>query len=177
MRNCFPTELAAGDSLQITFSSPEFPATDGWDLTLLLRGPSSLDLAGTPDGSGFVVELSTEDSAELAAGRYRWFVVYAHEVDGLRTTARDGYTDVTANPETLTGDQRSWAARKLAAIEASLLARPDASSYSIGGRTYAFESHAEMLRVRDTLRREVASEDGSNVAGPSVVFGRFGRRS
>lgn len=177
MRNCFPTELAAGDSLQVTFSTSEFLPDDGWELTVLLRGPSSLDLVGTPNGSGFDVELSTEDSADLAPGRYRWFAVYSHDDDGLRTTAREGYTDVSADPTTLTGDQRSWAAQKLAAIEAALLARPDASSYSIGSRTYAFESHAEMMRVRKALLEEIAAQDGSNAAGPAVVFGRFGRRT
>lgn len=175
MRNCFPTELAAGDSLELVFSSSEFPASDGWDLTVLLRGPTSVDLIGTPDGDAFDVVLDTEDSADLTPGRYRWFAVYAHVVDGARTTATDGYVDVSTNPEDVTGDQRTWAKQKLDAIEAQLLVRPDASSYSIGGRTYSFESHAEMLRVREALRREVAAEDGSTRAGPSAVFGRFGR--
>lgn len=175
LRNRFPTELRAGDSLQLQFASAEFPASDGWDLTLLLRGPASLDLVGTPDGDGFDVELTVEDSEDLVPGRYLWFAVYVHDVEGARMTATDGYVDVSANPETLTGDQRSWAARKLAAIETALLTRPDASSYSIGGRSYTFETHEEMLRVRAALRREVAAEDGPYAAGPAVVFGRFGR--
>lgn len=177
MRNCFPTELAAGDSLELTFSNGDFPASEGWELTVLLRGPESLDLVGVADGDAFDVTLTAVQSADLAAGRYRWFLVYSHEDDGLRTTASDGYVDVEVNPETLTGDQRSWAAQHLAAIEAQLLARPDASSYSIGGRNYVYESRAEMMRVREALRREVAAEDGSTLAGPTVVFGRFGRAS
>jgi hypothetical protein len=175
VRNCFPSELAAGDSLQLQFSSPEFPASDGWDLSILLRGPESLDLVGTPDGDVFTVELTTTQSAGLTPGRYRWFAVYSQDSPALRTTARDGTVDVATNPTTVTGDQRSWAAQKLAALEAALLVRPDASSYTIGTRTYSFESHAEMLRVREALRREVAVEDGDESVGPTVVFGRFGR--
>lgn len=177
MRNCFPTELAAGDSLQASFSNSDYLPDDGWGFSLLLRGPVALELVGVPNDTAFDVELTVGDSATLTPGRYRWFAVYTFDSPAERATSLDGYVDVTANPETVTGDQRTWAARKLAAIEAALLVRPDASSYSIGGRTYAFESHAEMMRIREALLAEVAKEDGSMRAGPAVVFGRFGRRS
>lgn len=176
MRNCFPTELAAGDTLSLTFESSDFLPADGWAFSLLLRGPTALELVGTPNGTAFDVELTVGESAGLTPGRYRWFAVYTFDSPAQRTTELDGHVDVSANPESLTGDQRSWAARKLAAIEAALLVRPDASSYSIGGRTYAFESHAEMMRIREALKREVAAEDGSNAAGAAVVLARFGRR-
>lgn len=159
-----PESLVAGDSLSLRIDDPRANPADGWAVQFVLTGPSQqvVEADVDPDiASAFLVQIGSAASAEWASGVYAWVALALNEDADERLTLASGQLTVTPDPLAQEGatEQRSFAAQKLAAIESALIAKSDATSYSLFGRSYSFESHEALLRTRELLRREVAQEE------------------
>lgn len=156
-----PAKVIAGDSYALLLDEPDYPATDGWSLRLVLNGQWQLTKDSTPSGTAHAIALSAADSLSLISGRYRWIVRALK--DSTVTTVRDGVLDVDADPATTpAGNLASFAERALAAIEACLLgaASDEMRMMMIDGRQLQKFSIDELLRARVRFKAEVASEQG-----------------
>lgn len=159
-----PESLVAGDSLSFRVDDARAVPADGWAVQFVLSGPSQQVVEGDvdpDDAAAFLVQIGSSVSAEWVPGVYAWVVLALNEDADARLTLATGQLAVTPDPLTQEGatEQRSFAAQKLAALETALLAKGDATSYSLFGRTYSFESHEALLKAREFLRREVAQEE------------------
>ena len=137
---------------------------DGWTLTYTLStGNYSTTVSSTTDdGGAFAVTAAATVTDDWLAGDYAW---QAKVSDGSETfTIATGTLEVLpdfGNYDGRGNDERSWARRTLAAIEATLegKATKDQISYSIGDRSISRIPPAELMEWRDRLRVEVAAED------------------
>ncbi len=156
-----PTTITAGDSYELLLTEPDYPASAGWSLRLVLNGPSALTQDSVANGDRHALTLTTTKTTGLTAGLYR-FVVKA--INGAAvTTVRDGFSEVkpdlaTAPPGTLA----SWAEQALAAVEAALLgaASDEMRMFMIDGRQVQKYSFDELLRLRSRLKAEIAGAQG-----------------
>ena len=157
-----PAELYAGDSLYFHWSDGDHPASDGWTLSFILNGPGQLTKAGAANAElpdRFDVEIDSTDTADLPAGTYSWVVTVTKS--SQRHVVESGSISVLADPATLSGatEQRSHARQMLAQIETLMLARTDVLSFSLFGRSYSYESRAELRNAYAYWLRRVRAED------------------
>jgi hypothetical protein len=156
-----PSVINAGDSYDLLLEEPDYPATAGWSLRLVLNGPSALTKDSVASGEKHALTLTTANTAGLAAGLYR-FVVKA--INGSTvTTVRNGISDVKPDLATApAGTLASWAEQALAAVEAAILgaASDEMRMFMIDGRQVQKYSFDELLRLRVRLKTEVATEQG-----------------
>jgi hypothetical protein len=162
LRN-MPAELVLGDSIRLRVAaSAEYPLAD-WSPELVLVGPTSLSLSLEVEADGWLFKLPP-DADDLAVGRYGWSLRMLANDETERQTIASGQIQVLPNPSEAEPpiEQRSFARRALETIEAAILRHGTAVlSFSVFGRTYTYESHTELLSVRNRLRAEVAAEDES----------------
>ncbi|KQV51350.1 hypothetical protein [Duganella sp. Root336D2] len=150
-----------------------------WTLTYELRGPSSLTLAGVPDGDGWRVKVSPTDSAALEPGAYTAVMQIVRPDERLTV----GRTNVTVMPDplkiTAPIDARSIAEKALADCEAALASFSGSNgkikSYTIGGRSTEFQSLADIMSLRNFWSRQVrlARAKASGRKNPSALIARF----
>ena len=76
-----PTQFSAGTTVKYrpSLSAYGYAASDGWDLTVFLSGPTfaggaalASGAAGVPDGDAWIVVLAAADTAVLTPGTYSW---------------------------------------------------------------------------------------------------------
>lgn len=160
--------LTAGDSatwydppwLDCQFST--LLASDGWELTYQLRGPTQLTLAAVAEGSGWRTVLSTEDSATLVKATYIWAAYLSRP--GERKTAGGGTIFVKPDLAAVVApiEGRSKARKALEDCEEALASFKSSGgkvkSYTIGTRQTEFHSLADLMMVRDFWQRKVNQE-------------------
>jgi hypothetical protein len=169
-----PTEIAAGVTLEIPITLTAYPAS-GWGMTLVLRGPQAIDLAGTADGDTHVLAADAATTAAWNAGAY-WF--------SLRVTDGTDVVEVDAGELRITPDLaseaagydgRSHAQRVLTAIEAVIEGRAtrDQERYRINNRELQRTPISDLIRLRDRYReearRERAAAKGQSLLGRRVL--------
>jgi len=114
-----PETFSAGSTVQYRRNYADYPADEGWALTLYLAGASTLSKAATADGQGFIVALIAAETAGLTPGMYRW-LERASKGEEVRDADNDVVT-VTLDLATASdGDGQTHNERMLAAIEARL---------------------------------------------------------
>lgn len=158
-----PAQIYVGDSLRVRFDVPGY-SPDEWGLDLALFGPHSTSLNGQPDGSGWLVRLDADNSAEdWTPGVYSWAVQLSQGtgLDSERITVQTGRIEFLPNPSDVADDteQRSFARLALEQLEAAIRQRKTSISFSVFGRTYTYETWEQMLSARSRLLTEVAAED------------------
>jgi hypothetical protein len=168
-----PARFEAGTTLKLRRSFGDYPASDGWSMSLLLRGAGTLDVAATADGTDFLVILSATATAGLAAGTYRWTerVSKAGEV----YTAASGTVDVTLDMGAAgAGEGQTHAERTLALIEAAIEGRipQGMESYTVGGRQVQKIPLVELSKLRGIYAARVwrQKNPGQLTPGLKVVF-------
>jgi hypothetical protein len=161
-------------------------AAAGWQLTYVLRGPASLDLVASADGTSWATTLTAAASAALVAGTYAWAAYVRKAAE--RLTVGTGQIVITADLAAISGvyDTRTAAQRALAACEAAMATfnatGGKVKKYDIAGRAMEFQGIAELMQLHSFWRLKVASEQtASNLAqglgNPRNVYVRFGRPS
>jgi len=146
-----PRSFPAGTTVSWKRSYGDFPPAT-WNLTLHLRGPSSLDVAAAEVAGEFVVTLTAAETATLAPGGYRW----AERVtDGTSTheVAR-GRLNVVLDLATVgPKDALSWEERVLPLLDAALEGRAsrDLDAYVVGGLSVSKMSVRELRRFRNAI--------------------------
>lgn len=162
-----PDTLTAGTTVSYTRAVPDYPATDGWTLTLYLAGKSVLNVAATPSGSDYAVALTAAQTAGLAAGVYTWVERVTKGAE--KHDVGRGVVAVLDDPSTATaGSQQSWEEKTLEVVEAALSGQMTSAiaSYQIGNRAVAKIPARELWQIRNALKAAVAQQRNP---------GRFGR--
>lgn len=137
----------------------------------MLRGPGSIDIDATADGSSFRLNVAASVTAAWAPGRY-WYVLRVSK-DGTVIDVEDGELLVT--PDFAAGgvgyNGNDHVRRVLDAIEAVLEKRAtlDQQRYTINNRELWRTPIPELLVLRDRYRAELSR---NRAAKAGNLFGR-----
>lgn len=172
MTRTIPTAIKAGLTFTTTVESAEYPAPD-WSLVLLLRGPSSITVESTDEGTAHRLHAAATATANWVPGEYSFSLRATNGADVVELEA--GQTVVQPDLAGLTPgtDTRSHIRKVLAAIEAVIERRAslDQERYRINDRELYRTPIAELLKLRDKYRAELAM--AQRVAnGKSTLLGR-----
>ena len=182
------TTLIAGDTLKYITSGPDYPASDGYTATTRLV---RRDAVGTPiafdataSGDDYQFNVLPATTAAWEPDFYTWSLYVSKA--GERYTVDAGELRIKADPALATAplDERSWAARAVAAIEAAIEGRASSVQLeiSIAGRAVKYMSHADLIVARSKLQRELSAEQASadlakGIKRKTRILTRFGRPS
>lgn len=175
-----PASLIAGDTAKWLKTLPDYPATDGWELSyVLINGTNKYTFIGTASGSDHLITVAAATTTAWVPGTYTWRARVSKS--GEVYTVGDGTFKVQSNFDAATLDARTHARRTLDNIEAYLenSANLTAANYSIAGRSLQRIPMPDLLALRDRYRADVARETAANavargLADPRRVFVRFG---
>ncbi len=158
-------QITAGDTLDFTTVTADYPASDGWVLVykLIPRTAGTVyTLTSTADGDDHRIQATAATTAAWTAGTYSWA---AYATLGTESyTLETGVTQVLPNPRTATTlDTRTSAAVALDNVVATLQGRATSAvlEYEIAGRRLKYLSPADLIKLKSHLEREVASEQAA----------------
>ncbi len=166
-----PQRHAAGTSLQLRRVFPTHPPADGWVYQLALRIQGYTMRDGTPDGDGYTLTLTGEDTATWLPGLYRYSerLVKAgvvHEVGA-------GSIAITENLG-VAGDGRSHNQKAVEMLQAHIEGRlvDGIHNYSVGGRVVSKLSLPDAMAMLDKYKVKLLMErTGGNLGAVLFTFG------
>lgn len=171
-----PSELRAGDTWQWTRSLADYAASSA---TLKYRFKSAaggFEIVADASGDDYAVTVPAATSAGYAAGDYGWvaWVEVGSDKFTVGTGAATVLPDYRATSASTALDDRSHAAKVLAAIEAVIEGRAakDQEAYEIAGRSLKRTPIADLLRLRQHYKSEVASEAAAEAIRRGTGSGR-----
>lgn len=166
-----PSEFTAGDTLIVGFSDSDFPAGDGWVLTLALKGPGQFNVIGVADGDAFTATLSSALTDDELPGVYDWTAVVA--LAGERATIGAGKVRMKPN---LLSTAETWAKQCLDLLEAHISGRlpRGLENHTINGNSISKIPIDEAVKLRAYFKAEVAREEAA--ASGSARTGRILQR-
>jgi hypothetical protein len=144
-----PTTLTAGDSVTLTLTRPDYPASAGWTLTYALAGAAVQQWSSTPSGAAHTITLSSAETAALPAGDYR-FALKATAPGQVHTLATGGVAVLADVAALQPGEAVSYWQQLKEAAEAALLsimAGGGVQMATIMGRQATFRSPQDCLQV------------------------------
>lgn len=153
-----------------------YPAT-AWSLTVLLRGPKSIDLPTTAEGDQFKIYASAGVTETWPAGDY-WYTLRVTDAVDVFDAGKGQTTitpDIAAIPDGYDGRTPNEIA--LAAIEAVIAKRAtmDQERYRINNRELYRTSIADLLKLRShyiaLVNRERARACGKSIWGKVIRVG------
>lgn len=158
------TKLTAGDSLNYTVAVAGYVPADGWVLKYRLVPRSgtgtAVDITSSASGTDHLVQVGPSETANWAAGMYGW-ASYVERA-GERYTVASGQLQVLPDPLTLQpgADTRSQAEISLEAVTAKLrgVGGSAVESYTINGRELRRYPLADLIKLEQKLKAEVAAE-------------------
>ena len=156
-----PAALRAGDTATWQRALADYPASEGWTLDyILVNAAGQIAIAADAD---HLVEVSAATTALWIAGTYSW--QERASLAGKTYTTATGSVEVLANLAAATSgiDVRTHAQRTLAALEAWIESHDLAvAKYAIGDRSLDSIPIADLLKLRDTYRKEVRGQSGKS---------------
>lgn len=175
-----PARVNAGDTVKWTRTLADYPASGGWALAYtLINATHKITFSASASGDDFLIAVGAATTTAWAAGTYDWRE-QASKAGEIYTTG-EGRIVVAPSFSASTLDNRTHAARALAAIEAVLEGRASSATleYEISGRRLKYISFPELLALRDRYRAEVAKESAANSIAAGLgdsrrIFVRFG---
>lgn len=178
------SQLVQGETLNYRVTVADYPAGDGWVLTLYLNprsGTTNQQVTGTSDGDDHLLQAASSATALWAAGFYAWEVWAAKAGEAYRIEA--GQLEVLASIVGAAAgtDTRSQAQRALDDARAAFAAwTPTTRSYAIGGRQMEFAAAGDILAVISYWENEVRRERNAErarqgLADDRKVYARIGR--
>jgi len=153
--SALPTRIPAGTSVAYTRSYSEYPASDGWVLTLHLAFPTALAIEATADGDSFALELATDD-LDVAAGVYHWAERVSKSEETYQVAA--GLVEITPDLATAAAATlATWAETALPLVEAALARALTTgfASVQVGTHAYTNVTPEELRRIRRQLLDEI----------------------
>lgn len=185
MAIALPATLVQGETLNYTASVADYPASDGWVLTLYLNpraGGTVRNVVGVADGERYLLQASAATTATWATGHYAWEIVMT--LGSERYCAENGQLKVlpglavaAAGTDTRTDEEVA-----LDAVRAVIngTATQGVQSYRINGRELSRYSIAELLALHSHLVTQVMhqqQESAISAGRPSrrKVYVRMGR--
>jgi hypothetical protein len=177
-----PTSLVAGATWEWTqhcedAAGDDFAPGGGTAVTFYLSGLHSLSFAASDNGDGQWLFLATdEQTTAVKAGVYRWHILGT--LSGKVYSLGYGVVEVSATPVvTVSSDQRTFAEKMLAAVEAELLARVPGTgaavnSFGIGTRQFEKVPLEQLQKMRAQYAAEVAVEQYGKLPDVEAYFVR-----
>ena len=153
-----------GDTLSLTKTLTDYPATSGWVLhyRLLSCQPGGPVIAfhSTASGCNHVITVAAATTAAWNAGDYRWA---SWVTDGTSThSIEDGSVNLLQNPRTFTAavDRRTDTQIALDNVRATIRgkATADVLRYEIAGRTLERYPMRDLIALESRLAAQVANE-------------------
>lgn len=172
-RATMQSSLVIGDTLRFLKSAPAYPPADGWTMKIRLvprAGGSAQTLTATPEGSEYLFNVPPATTSQWTPGEYGWSS-WVEKTGARYTLETGGQLTVLPDPASVAAgtDLRSRAQKALDDARAALAAwKPTKRSYTIGGRSWTFNSKADIVGVIHYWEGEVAKEDVA--AGRSREF-------
>jgi hypothetical protein len=164
-----PTQIRAGDTYTYTVTSSDYPATDGWTLSVTLNNATTRkEVSAVANGADYDVTLASTDTDDFAAGVCQ-MVEAVEKGSGLtleRHTIFAGSVTILANlaGATVAADFRSHARKTLDAIEAAIegrATRGQLASTVIGDRQVQYLAPEELIKWRSFYQSEVKREEAA----------------
>lgn len=161
-------DLYAGDTVAVTVSSPR-----GGTAVLILSNQERT--ISVPADANNVATISAAQTAELAPGRYNWFVRWIYP-DGTKKVAETGTVNVLPAPDAVGVDRRSVNRKILDALldVAANRASDDVLERDVDGVRLKYASGEQLDALIEKYRIRVDEEEGRIVLPGSVglVFRR-----
>jgi hypothetical protein len=167
-----PDTVTAGDSVAVTLSLSEYPATAGWVVSLALAGPTVLTATATASGASHALALTAAQTSTLTAAIYQWRL--RATLGSVVETFDRGTLEVLSDlGQAAAGEYQSYAEQMLAICRTareSILAG-EMKMFQIGGRQVQMHTLQDVNREEAHWRRERARElRGSAFGKVSVGF-------
>lgn len=182
----FPNKIIKGDSVSWNDSAGRDNlgnevGPSEWTLTYSIRGPTSLSLTSTVDGSQWKTSISAAQSDALAVGVYYW---QAHATKASeRVTLGAGQFEVHPNlaTENPNFDGRSQARKDLEAVQEairSIIKGGAVQEYTVGTRSIKRMTLSDLMKLESDLKFEVKKEERAEairngLGNPHKLFVRF----
>ena len=172
--NPYPSPLRAGDSYSTTRDWPDYPASEGWQLSVtLVSSAGAFTVDATAAGSAHVLAVGAAVTAGWPQATYR-LVEYVTRGADRHTLHVQGFVVLPNLAAATAGlDTRGHARKVLDQIEA-YLERPSVTNAEVElfGRRLKSIPVTELLVLRDRYRVEARRESGASVV--STLYTRFG---
>ena len=156
-----PDKLIAGATYTWNedWSGKGYPATT-WTCQYTFNGPSKLQVSGIASGAGFVITLSSTNTATLAPGTYAFLATVTSAGQTFVVSQGTILVSLSIAAQAAGQEQRSVNKQILDALEASMVnaATRDQLEMQIGGRSIKYMSLAEKIKALNFFRRAVASD-------------------
>jgi hypothetical protein len=172
---CPPDRFSSGTTVTYRRSLSDYPADDGWVLTLYLAGKDALGKVAATDGADHVLTLTAADTGGLPAGIYSWVERVAK--GGVVYDVGSGTVTVTANiAGAAMGSLQSWEEKALDALRAKLASRAtsDQEEIQIDGRAIKRIPIQEIAKLIAQLEQRIKMKRPGAKFGRTVLL-RFGR--
>ena len=175
-----PTTLRAGDTWKWTQSLSDYPAS-AWTLKYRFKSlQGGFEITATASGDDFAITVAAATSAVYKAATYTW-VSWVEGGTSEKYTVATGTCEVLPDLRSTTAtalqDVRSHARKVLDAIEAVIEQRAtlDQDAYEINGRSLKRTPLADLIKLRQRYRAEVAAADRADkiARGLDVSAGRI----
>ena len=144
-----PDKINAGDSVEFILTESDYPASDSWEVTLVLINKDSKEtFTSSADGDDHKFTLLPADTQDIKPGEYYWKTFVADGTDRFNTG--EGRLEVVpdiSSDDIKSRDLRSHVKKVLDAINAKLegKASEDELSLSIDGQSLSRFSHSQLL--------------------------------
>ena len=171
-----PASLRAGDTWKWTKTLADYPAS-AWSLKYRFKSATAgFEITATASGDDHAVSVAALTTTGYAAGTYTW-IAWVEGGTSEKHTVDTGVMSVSADYRSGTAttglDDRSHARKTLAAIESWIESRsPGVAKYAIAGREMQYIPIADLLKLRQTYKAEVAAEDAAEAIRNSTGTGR-----
>jgi hypothetical protein len=170
--------LVAGDSATWIKTLSDYPASDGWALSYVLKLTEEEEATATvsADGAEYTVTIpasETEGITESQSARLVGRLTGSGATAGQRITIYDGRVEISPDPEESSlEDSQSAAEKELAAITAAILALTTTGiqAYSIGSRSVTKADLKTLYQRQAVLESRVRSEQGRKPPRHLVAF-------
>ncbi|MEY2688368.1 MAG: hypothetical protein RL375_2566 [Pseudomonadota bacterium] len=165
-----PARIIAGDTAKWLTTLPDYPASDGWVMTVtLVSAAQRYTATATASGDDHLVTIDASTTTNWVAGDYALRAQVA--LGGEVYTVRDVPRVVVAPAYSAAIDSRSTAATALDNVEAVIEGRASSNvaEYQINGRSLRYLSVPELLQLRDRLRADVAREAAASRAAAGLA--------
>lgn len=165
-----PNSARAGDTWQWTRTLTNYPAGAAplWTLKYRFKSPtlSGFEVVATASGSDFAILVAAATTAAFGAGDYSW-IAWVEGGTSEKYTVDQGTLTVMPDYRAATAaavlDDRNHAQKMLAAIESWLESKnPAVAEYEIAGRRMKYIQIAELIKLRNRYKTEIATLANAN---------------
>jgi len=154
-----PDSFTAGTTVQVLLTVPDYPASSGWTVKLMLAGANLLTVTASASGADHLLTIAAAASANLAAGAYR-YAIQASKAGEVYDVS-SGTVQIEPNLATaLAGQHQSKNERLLELVEALLEGRviKDVEAYGIDAMTVSKIPTEKLWDYRASLKAAIARE-------------------